>query len=680
MRSPSEPSADALPTIDHDCAGCASATADVVLVSMPFGVLHSPSLALGLLQARLSAEGITTRTRHFTLDYADRIGLDLYERIASGFPRTTDLLGEWIFSHALAPKTPVQQEHFLARTFATLVSHGAVDASDAASQKRRMSEKILEISAATSSFVDCAAREILEHAPKVVGLTTVFQQNTASLAVAARLRQLDPSVRIVLGGANCEGPMGRQLARSFPFIDCVVSGEADLFIVPLIRSLLAGIDPRAIVGQMPSIDPASCDDRFFQTGVVADLDGYVSPAFDDYFRDLDRLGDGAKAISVHVPLETSRGCWWGMKHHCTFCGLNGATMAFRSRSPVDALREIVSVASRYPDAKISFVDNIMDYRYFDALLPQLAALGGSFDLFYEIKSNVTKAQVRTLRDAGVRHIQPGIESLSDDVLKIMRKGVSAVQNVQLLKWCAEFGVRVDWNILWGFPDEAPDDYRRMASLVPLLSHLEPPARGSTIRLDRFSPNFTQSSQLGFSNVRPYPAYYDVYDSVADDGVFNLAYFFEADTATSAEDIRAYTNDLSQAITCWRASHAASSLTYLERDGRVVIFDARPLLSRKQVDALDGLRSAIYLLCDSARSIASISRELPDALPEDIAVILDGFCAQGTMWLDHGHYLSLAVSLTTFLQSRRSPCVESAIDGFLPATERLDQNAFHPVAA
>src|SRR3954471_20142188 len=79
---------------------------DVLLVSLPFGMLESPSLALGILQARLGAAGIGSRTRHFTLDHAARIGAEAYRRIAAGFPRTTDLLGEWIFSHAVRPKSP----------------------------------------------------------------------------------------------------------------------------------------------------------------------------------------------------------------------------------------------------------------------------------------------------------------------------------------------------------------------------------------------------------------------------------------------------------------------------------------------------------------------------------------------------------------------------------------------
>src|SRR5687768_13133760 len=74
---------------------------DVVLVSSAFGVLQSPALALGILQARVLAADITVKSRYFTLDYAALVGIEMDARIASGFPRTTDLVGEWIFSHGI---------------------------------------------------------------------------------------------------------------------------------------------------------------------------------------------------------------------------------------------------------------------------------------------------------------------------------------------------------------------------------------------------------------------------------------------------------------------------------------------------------------------------------------------------------------------------------------------------
>ena len=174
-------------------------------------------------------------------------------------------------------------------------------------------------------------------------------------------------------------------------------------------------------------------------------------------------------------VETSRGCWWGERMHCTFCGLNGATMAFRSKSAPRALAELTHLAARHPGCDIQVVDNILDLKYFKTLLPELAERKLNVSLFYETKSNLKKDQVRLLRDAGVMTIQPGIESFSDRVLKQMKKGVSGLQNIQLLKWCKEIGVHPIWNFLMGFPGESPDDYFEMAELSARVCHLPQPS-------------------------------------------------------------------------------------------------------------------------------------------------------------------------------------------------------------
>ena len=41
------------------------------------------------------------------------------------------------------------------------------------------------------------------------------------------LKQRAPDIKIILGGANCDGAMGEALLRGFPWIDAVVRGEAE---------------------------------------------------------------------------------------------------------------------------------------------------------------------------------------------------------------------------------------------------------------------------------------------------------------------------------------------------------------------------------------------------------------------------------------------------------------------
>src|ERR1019366_5910563 len=69
------------------------------------------------------------------------------------------------------------------------------------------------------------------------------------------------------------------------------------------------------------------------------LDDVPVPEFGEYFRRLDELGL-TRRVRPQVPLEIARGCWWGQKHHCIFCGLNGSQMVFFDKSPARVVEEI----------------------------------------------------------------------------------------------------------------------------------------------------------------------------------------------------------------------------------------------------------------------------------------------------------------------------------------------------
>ena len=231
------------------------------------------------------------------------------------------------------------------------------------------------------------------------------------------------------------------------------------------------------------------------------LDELPFPDYDDYFRTLRTVGAPA-SLGVHVLFETARGCWWGERAKCTFCGLNGQTMTFRAKSPGRALDEIRHLATRYNTGFLRAVDNIMAESYFVELLPRLAALALNADIFYEITPNLRKAQVQALARARVTNVQAGVENLNSHILRLMRKGTTALKNVEFLRWCEAAGVYVDWNLLFGFPGETTEDYADALRTAELVTHLKPPSSIGRIRLDRFSDNFDRGEELGLTTSGP----------------------------------------------------------------------------------------------------------------------------------------------------------------------------------
>jgi len=420
--------------------------ADVVLVSMPFGELFSPSMGLSLLKGALNRDGVPSVIRYFGLPFARRIGRPLY------FDLSTDdrlsarqLAGEWLFAAALFDRTSEDDERYfndILRCRSGWVIEDVPPLHPATIRRLADSRRHVE------PFLDECVEEVLALRPRLVGFTSVFQQHVASLALARRLKERAPNVTIVFGGSNCEGVMGAETVRQFPFVDAAVSGEGDLIFPEIVQRVLKGSPLAGLEGvkTRETVRREFLFGSFDNAPPVRDMNALPYPDFDDFFDEFNATGFRS-TWQPRLFFETSRGCWWGEKKHCTFCGLNGQTMEFRSKSGARALEELTFIVERHPGCEIQVVDNILDMRYFNDFLPALAASDLEVELFYETKANLKKEQVRALRDAGVMSIQPGIESFGDNVLALMRKGVTALQNIQLLKWCTELGVRPYWNVL-----------------------------------------------------------------------------------------------------------------------------------------------------------------------------------------------------------------------------------------
>ena len=602
----------------------------ILFVNMPFSGADRPQIGVSLLKASLRARGFECDIRYFNHILAEQIGPLLYQQF-SGFIDHTIFAGEWLFAH-----------HF----FGDLLLDGNGYLRHIQKNLRTSDEtvnNILWLRRFIAPFLDQCMRTVDWNRYSIIGFTSTFEQNMASLALAQMIKERHPDKIIVMGGANCEHPMGLAIHRCFPFIDYVFSGEADDSFPEFVERI-ARHEPVSDIRGMVYRDGR----RSVFTGApaqITDMDSLPYPDYDDYFDQLK-----GTTIPTHLlptlQIETSRGCWWGAKHHCTFCGLNALNMNFRAKSQDRALQEVLHLASRYPTNQIAAVDNIIDTHYFRDLLPELKSRKLKLTLFYETKSNLHKEQVKLLSDAGVKMIQPGVESLHSHMLQLMRKGVSPLQNVQLLKWCKEYGVDPSWNLLYGFPGEHPRDYEEMLPLIQSIIHLDPPDGHGPIRLDRFSPYFQDPESFGLINARPMAVYRYLYP-LSDADLHDITYFYEYEFADGT-DPGSYIGPTLQQLDAWReASGRGASLRASSPSAdRLVVDDTRPNAVWPRTE-LQGWQKELYDFCDQVRSWKAIERWLkenaPGATAEDAQTVLDQLVQLKLVARDGEHYLSLATA-------------------------------------
>jgi ribosomal peptide maturation radical SAM protein 1 len=637
-------------------------TIRIVLVQMPWGALDTPSLAAGIMESVSVRAGHEVIARYANLDFADwasqRLGLtgDQYRFFSD---RSYFLgLGDWAFAGVMyssqPPDTTIAPEYE-----AFLRDNGVTDEELALAKTVR---------AHTPEFIAQVASDLAGLCPDVAGFTTAFQQNAASLAAARALKQASPRTRTVFGGANCDGPQGAALHRAFPFVDFVVRGEGELAFPELLSALadsgtgrltgIAGLCHRAADGTTVANPMAT---RPLPPASIA------APRYGAYFDRLDSCVAAAWA-EPKLLVEGARGCWWGEKHHCTFCGLNGSSMQFRSKPAGDFVTEVLDLAERHQILDFIVVDNILDPGYFGSALPALAATGYDLRLHFEVKANLRREQFSALRRAGVVQVQPGVENLSTRVLRIMDKGVSGCQNVRALRDAQSAGVTMTWNYLYGFPGETDEDYTAVIDQMPALHHLDPPTGQARIVIERFSPYFDRPD-LGFDILRPAIQYRHTYQ-LPEPELMELAYLFMAPQRGIGD---ALAGQLAEAVGTWTSNHPDSSLTWEEVGKTVLLLNTRPGYPWRTAELRTPAELEMFRLLDRPRSLAGLAARVPggEQSVRDLAARWHGM---GLLFTDGGHLVHVATEADNQLLMRVQQRVARRADWWEATAGRFEEHA------
>ena len=611
----------------------------VALVCMPWHVLRSPSIQIGTLHALLARDGIPCTSHSLHVEFAHfaarrtrsrraRLTLPQYFEIGDAWFMAG--AGEWVFTTPdVHPPAPDEDERFLAGLRRQGMPHA-------------MTRQLRELRAEVPAFLSACADEVLATDPQLVGFTTTFGQTVASLALAAVLKRARPGLATVFGGAGCEGVMGEALHREFVCVDYVVRGEGEPVLPSLARHVLHGTPLPELPGLLrrgADGDPVAIE-RETPGVAMADV---PRPDYDEYFARVQRL-DLESDVPPVLPFEASRGCWWGARSHCTFCGLNGKLLTYRSKPAARVLEDLAALSQRHAVLDFAVVDNILELDYFRSVLPALRDSGTDLRLFWQTKANLSLEQVRLLHDAGVRAIRPGIESLSTKILRSMQKGVTALHNVRVLKWCAQYGIHVAWNVIHGLPDEPIDEYARMATVVPSLVHLPPPAL-VPLTLDRYSPYHTDPTRHHLRVLGP-PTHQRALFGREQRALTELAWTFEYELETPPP--AGYVDALRVGITQWRADWHRNQGTLRHRRGPacLVIQDGRSTTGARRF-VLDATEAAAYLGCDAGTTPMALAERLSSNAGRTLTVdamraMLRQFVAERLMFEDDDHFLSLSL--------------------------------------
>lgn len=609
----------------------------LVLVSTPWPVYNRPSIQLGVLKAYLKAQfpQLKPRALHLYLKVAERLGYKLYRAISE-----KTWLSESVFGALLFPERKRKIEKIFYREARGKADLRSVDFEVLVAQVKEVSDTLMK-------SVDWGRYGL-------AGFSVCLCQLTSSLYFIKRIKQAFPHLPVVVGGSAFSGDGTDAFLEMFPEVDFVVHGEGELPLSELVRHVTASHgsdDVLSIPGVVARKEENAQAPRSFHQ--LQDLSSLPPPDYDEYFQLLKTL-DAEKRFFPTLPTEVSRGCWWkapkdsARQRGCAFCNLNLQWDGYRSKGVSQVVSEVDHLTRRYKTLSVAFMDNLLPLRESREIFSKLGELQKDLRLFAEIRATTPYEVLRVMRSAGMNEVQVGIEALSSSLLKKLRKGTTAIQNMEVMKHCEALGISNISNLILHFPgsdvDDVDETLRALEFALPFR-----PLRFVHFWLGLRSPVWEDPRTYGLKAVFNHPNYAALFPS----GICRSVRFM----------IQSYRGDLGyqkrlwqpvkKKVRAWKTAYAelhggpecSPILTF--RDGRDFLiirqrrFRAEPLTHR-----LVGTSRAIYLFCQRHRSARRVVARFPNVSEDRIVPFLKMMVDKRLMFEEHGRYLSLAVPVRT----------------------------------
>jgi len=611
----------------------------IAMIKMPWAPLSYPSLALGLMKSELVKNEIDCSLFYFNLDFLNFISFDFYNYIANN-----GLLGEWIFSQSLFGSS---ESGLVKKGYDDLTNEliRNVDYTSIIMNIKKYEKPIKEALSCISLFIDECLNQLFRNEYKIIGFSTVVPEHCASLLLARKIKERKPDTIIIFGGPNVHGIMGSENLKAFDFIDYIVDGEGEDIFLEKVKLLLNG----SLVVQKDKSE-SGYEGKLFSRNSLVDLNQSLIPDYDEYFTTLRKLKMKDK-INPRIIFESSRGCEWGEKVRCSFCGINHTRDSFRTKKPENLLKELIHQSHKYGINYFFAGDSMIPFTVLEQLKEELH--DSKLNFFYQSRCDLDDNDFETLRYVHVKQIFLGIEAMNTHILQLMKKGVSLIRNIQALKLCSEKKFIVRWNILYGLPGETAADYEEELKIFYLLMHLYSPASLIRVSAIRFSPYHCMGDE-GKLKIQPSLFYRYIYPENIN--IKNLSYYFDIEFNSFMENPERLIQPLKKAVGFWMNSFAQNKIfcRYTQIQDGILVEDNRPLKKGIQekleviTKVYKGLNALIFIYCRTIRSINEIitllsTRFALQATRKEVNAILSEFVNTQLMYCCTERYLTLAIN-------------------------------------
>jgi len=626
----------------------------VLLLAMPFAGCDIPSIQLAVLESYLRERCIDVETKHLFLKAAGFYGVNNYNLLV--YPPNDSYVAQMFFSKYVFPDHWRQNEQRFREYFQKMIPKN-IPLQSVLSFDQYVQQ--------TDEFLKWTINNVEWKKYDIIGFTLNYGQLLPSLAVAKKIKNLDPQKTIILGGSRTTGQMGRKTLSVFDYFDFIVSGEGEEALFQLCHDYnnhetIPGLIYRKgydIVWNKP-------------TGVI-DLNNQTMPNYDPFFNELKQVSpDVQQFFSLYgrLPVEISRGCWW---NRCSFCNLNIQHKQYREKHVDKIVDEIQFLSDRYKILNFQIIGNTLPVKDYRELFLKIKQTGKDFTFNAETRAGRLQSQDYTLlKEAGFTVVQTGIESFSPHYLKKMNKGTRVIDNIAALKFCKENNITNRYNLIVNYPNEDNIDFEETQKTIELFkTYLDPPQicqlrvlHGSPIHLNPEKYNIEKLENANIDTIMFPP-------EILKDG-FNFVYDFKKNHDSEE-------NNWEQLVENWRQTYENLKLkgmrTRSEIDKHVFYFvDGENFLkiydkrnpAQIQMYVLDEQEQMIFLSCTDVVSYSELQEKFSNIPDYQLAAVLHSFEKNGIMFKEDDYYLALPLDYSVISGKKKikeidqHPLVES----------------------
>ena len=324
------------------------------------------------------------------------------------------------------------------------------------------------------SVIDCtfetmetALKKIVSLQPAIIGMSVMVSLSRRALELAGRLRAALPEAILVAGGA---------LPSVYPYLyfpqfDLVFQGESDLIFPGFCRDYLHSRDQTAFLQQIDVHDyPGLC--RQTSHGI------FSSPTVHHDAKILDRLPRPDRSVFPHdryrqhwhrarqrpqTSIIVTRGC----PHTCDFCSKPVWGSVYRQLDLDKVFLEIGEIMD-YGYERLWIADDsfTLDRSYLREFCEQKLARG--IEIAWTCLSHtrgIDRETIELMKAAGCEKIYLGLESGSDETLRLMGKNNTVQEGIEAVQALRQAGIRAAGFFIVGYPGESVDSIEKTFALA-----------------------------------------------------------------------------------------------------------------------------------------------------------------------------------------------------------------------